>query len=114
MAAGQTGRKDILKLLFFAWGRGAGTLSYSKIRNIVQASKSHALFHIVCGRGWNEVWPEGVWGGATGVEFGSGSDRVRVCRAVFQTLRREEKRVRRDKKLSAEYEWGSFMFNFGT
>lgn len=72
MAAGQTGRKDILKLLFFAWGRGAGTLSYSKIRNIVQASKSHALFHIVCGRGWNEVRPEAVWGGATGVEFGSG------------------------------------------
>ena len=71
MAAGQTGRKDILKLLFFAWGRGAGTLSYSKIRNIVQASKSHALFHIVCGRGWNEVRPEAVWGGA-GAEFGSG------------------------------------------
>lgn len=62
MAAGQTGRKDKPKLLFFAWGRGAGTLSYSKIRNIVQASKSHALFHIVCGGG----------GGRGGVEFGSG------------------------------------------
>lgn len=76
MAAGQTGRKDILKLLFFAWGRGAGTLSYSKIRNIVQASKSHALFHIVCGRGWNEVRAEAVWGGDGGViwiGFGSGS-----------------------------------------
>jgi len=70
MAAGQTGRKDKPKLLFFAWGRGAGTLSYSKIRNIVQASKSHALFHIVCGRGWNEVRAEEVWGG--GAEFGSG------------------------------------------
>ena len=63
MAAGQTGRKDILKLLFFAWGRGAGTLSYSKIRNIVQASKSHALFHIVCGRGGRgRIW----------IGFGSG------------------------------------------
>lgn len=110
MAAGQTGRKDILKLLFFAWGRGAGTLSYSKIRNIVQASKSHALFHIVCGRGRNEVRPEAVWGGGRGWNL----DRAWVCRAVFQTLRREEMRVRRDKKLSAEYEWGSFMFNFGT
>lgn len=77
MAAGQAGRKDILKLLFFAWGRGAGTLSYSKIRNIVQASKSHALFHIVCGRGWNEVRAEAVWGAGQNLDrvwigFGSG------------------------------------------